>query len=164
MSPRTSPDPHAQPSQGRPFEGGPAVAQTGNDVRVSRRRFMVLAAVLVALNAFFWLTQVGAALPQAVIDRFFGPRLIRAEVVVRAGPGVVNDFRIDRGVITAATPGSIVVRERDGTFVTIEVEGNARVIGSASVTGVSQLRRGLRVLVVRKANAPAHLIEVESRG
>ena len=164
MSPRTSPEPHAQPTQGRSFGGGPVVAQTGNDVRVPRRRFLVLAAVLVALNAFFWLTQVGFALPQAVIDRFFGPRLIRAEVIVRAGPGVVNDFRIDRGVITAATPGSIVLRERDGTFVTIEVAGNARVVGSASITGVSQLRRSLRVLVVRKANSPAHLIQVESGG
>lgn len=164
MSPRTSPEPHAHPTQGRSFGGGPVVAQTGNDVRVSRRRFLVLAAVLVALNAFFWLTQVGSALPQAVIDRFFGPRLIRAEVVVRAGPGVVDDFRIDRGVITAATPGSIVLRERDGTFVTIEVAGNARVVGSATITDVSQLRRRLRVLVVRRPNAPAHLIEVESGG
>ena len=125
---------------------------------------MVLATVLVALNAFFWLTQVGSALPQAVIDRFFGPRLIRAEVIFQGAPGVVNDFRIDRGVITAATPGSIVLRERDGTFVTIEVASDARVVGSATITDVSQLRRRLRVLVVRKANAPAHLIEVESGG
>jgi hypothetical protein len=123
---------------------------------------MVLAAALVALNAFFWLTQVGSALPRAVIDRFFGPRLIRAEVVVRAGPGVVNDFRIDRGLIMDATPGSIVLRERDGTLVTVEVAADARVVGSAGVTGVSQLRPRLRVLVVRKVNAPAHLIEVES--
>ena len=34
------------------------------------------------LNAFFWLAQGGLALPGALIDRFFGPRLIRAEVVV----------------------------------------------------------------------------------
>ncbi len=127
------------------------------------RRFVVLAVGLVALNLFLWLTQAGSALPQAVIDRFFGPRMIRAEVVLQGARGV-NDFRIDRGVITSAAPGSIVLRESDGTVVTIQVARRARVVGSGSVTDVSQLRPPLRVLVIRRANAPANLIEVEGRG
>jgi hypothetical protein len=127
---------------------------------MSRRRFVVLATVLVALNAFFWLAQGGFALPGTLIDRFFGPRLIRAEVVV-GGPRGVNDFRIDRGVITSVAPGSITIRERDGTVVTVSVTPATRVLGGARFTSVSQLRSPLRILVVRKVNAPALQIQVE---
>jgi hypothetical protein len=127
---------------------------------MTRRRFLLLAVTLVALNSFFWLAQGGFALPGALIDRFFGPRLIRAEVVV-GGPRAVNDFRIDRGVIVSVAPGSITLRERDGTVVTVSVTPATRVLGGARARDVSQLRPPMRVLVVRKANQPAAQIQVE---
>ena len=127
---------------------------------MTRRRFVVLATILVALNTFFWLAQGGFALPGALIDRFFGPRLIRAEVIV-GGPRAVNDFRIDRGVITSVATGSITIRERDLTVVTIPVSPATRVLGGTRFTDVAQLRPTLRVLVVRKANQPAMQIQVE---
>jgi hypothetical protein len=133
-------------------------------VSVSRRRFSVLVCALVAVNAFFWLAQGGFALPRAMIDRFFGPRMIRAEVILQGPGGAVNDFRLDRGVITAVTPLTIELRERDGSIVTIPVARRARVGGSPSVTSIAQLRPGLRVLVVHKANARANLIQVEAAG
>ena len=117
---------------------------------------------MVALNTFFWLAQGGFALPTALIDRFFGPRMIRAEVIV-GGPLQVNDFRLDRGVITATAPGSITIRERDGTVVTISVTAATKVIAGPRVRDVTQLRPPMRVLVVRKANAPATQIQVEGR-
>src|SRR5262249_59291732 len=86
----------------------------GDDVTVARRRFALLLCALVALNAFFWLAQGGFALPRAMIDRFFGPRMIRAEVIVQSPAGAINDFRLDRGVIVSAMPGSLVLREQDG--------------------------------------------------
>jgi len=129
---------------------------------MTRRRFSVLLCAVVAVNAFFWLAQGSFALPRAMIDRFFGPRMIRAEVIVQAPGGAVNDFRLDRGVITAVTPGSIDLRERDGTVVTIPVARRARVVGR--VFSVAQLRPAMRVLVVRKANAPASTIQVEAGG
>ncbi len=129
---------------------------------VSRRRFALLAVVLVALNGFFWIAQGGFALPQNLIDRFFGPRMIRAEVVVQ-GAGGVRDYRIDRGQIVSAAPGSISLRERDGTLVTIQVAANARVMLLGRKAGVSELRPGMRVLVVRQANRPVNLIQVENR-
>ena len=49
---------------------------------MSRRRFALLVTILAAVNAFFWLAQGGFALPQALIDRLFGPQMIRSEVVV----------------------------------------------------------------------------------
>jgi hypothetical protein len=130
---------------------------------MSRRRFVLLAATLVALNTFFWLAQGGFALPGALIDRFFGPRLIRAEVVV-GGARAVNDFRIDRGVIISTAAGSITLRERDGTIVTIVVTPATRVRGGGGgVTDVSQLRPPMRVLVVRRANSTAAQIQLEGR-
>jgi hypothetical protein len=129
---------------------------------MTRRRFLLLAATLVALNTFFWLAQGGFALPGALIDRFFGPRMIRAEVIV-GGPLQVNDFRLDRGVITTTAPGSITIRERDGTVVTISVSSETKVIAGVRVRDVSQLRPPMRVLVVRKANGPATQIQVEGR-
>jgi hypothetical protein len=131
---------------------------------MSHRRFALLGVVLVALNGFFWLAQGGFALPQALIDRFFGPRMVRAEVVVQSGRGIVRDYRIDRGQITAAAPDSITLRERDGTLVTIQVAANTRIVGLGRPTDASQLRPNLRVLVFRQANRPANLIQVESRG
>jgi hypothetical protein len=129
---------------------------------MSRRRFAVLLCAVVAVNAFFWLAQGGFALPRAMIDRFFGPRMIRAEVIVQAPGGAVNDFRIDRGVIVAVAPGSLDLLERDGTTVTIAVGRRARVVGFPAVTTVAQLRPSMRVLVVRKANGPANMVKVEA--
>jgi hypothetical protein len=127
---------------------------------MTRRRFAVLVCAVLALNAFFWIAQGGFALPRAMIDRFFGPRMIRAEVIVQAPGGAVNDFRLDRGVIVSVSPGSVELRERDGSTVTIAVARRARVVGA--VTDASQLRPGMRILVVRRANGPASQIQVET--
>jgi hypothetical protein len=140
------------------------VQKRDDHVTVSRRRFAVLLCALVAVNTFFWLAQGGFALPRALIDRFFGPRMIRAEVIVQGPGGGINDFRLDRGVIVSATRGSLVLREQDGTIQTIAVARRARVTGSPSVTDVLQLRPPMRVLVVRRANARANLIQVEGTG
>jgi hypothetical protein len=130
---------------------------------MSRRRFAVLAIALVALNAFFWLAQGGFALPQGLIDRFFGPRMIRAEVVVQSPTGPVRDYRLDRGQITAVDAGSVTLRERDGTLITIQIAPNARVVGLNRGGDTSRLRLGMRVLVVRQANRPANMVQVESK-
>jgi hypothetical protein len=128
---------------------------------MSRRRFLIMVVAVVAVNSFFWLAQGGFALPRGLVDRFFGPDMIRSEVIVAGPLGGVNDFRLDRGVITAIVPRELTLRERDGTVVSIPVVRRARIVGSPSVTDVRQLRAGMRVLVVRRANAPAHLIQVE---
>ncbi len=70
----------------------------------------------------------------------------------------MNDFRLDRGMITTVGGRQIVLEERDGTSVTIPLAPRARVVGAP---GPGALRPGMRVLVVRRANAPANLIQVE---
>ena len=52
---------------------------------MNRRRFMVLAVALVAVNTFFWVAQGGFALPRAVINQFFGSQMVRAEVLLKNG-------------------------------------------------------------------------------
>jgi hypothetical protein len=129
-------------------------------MNVTRRRFIWLATALVAVNSFFWLAQSGFALPKALINQFFGNNMIRAEVVVAAPTGT-QDWRIDRGVVTAVSGTSVTLRERDGTVLTVQVDPNARVQGSARVTSVAQLKRKMRVIVYRQGDTPAQLVQVE---
>ena len=127
------------------------------------RRFMILATVLVALNAVFWMAGGGMALSRAIINQFFGPRMIRAEVIVQS-PGGPVDWRIDRGVITAVSGGAVTIREADGTTQTVSVDPTARVQGPARFASPAKLRPRLRVVLYHQANAPADLVQVEGIG
>jgi hypothetical protein len=127
---------------------------------MSRRRFLYLATALVAVNSFFWLAQSGFALPQAIINQFFGGNMIRAEVLV-ASPSGTQDWRIDRGVITAISGTNVTLREKDATVVTLQIDPSARVQGPARISSVAQLRRRLRVVLYRQADQPATLVQVE---
>jgi len=131
---------------------------------MTRRRYLYLATALIALNSFFWLAQSGFALPKAIISQFFGGNMIRSEVLVATPTGGTQDWRIDRGVITAISGTTVTLRERDATVVSIQVDPNARVQGSLRVTTVGQLRRRLRVVLYRQADQPAALVQVEGVG
>ena len=130
---------------------------------MTRRRFMLLTVLLVAVNSFFWLAQGGFALPRAIINQFFGNRMVRAEVLVQA-PGGVQDWRIDRGVITAVAGTTITLREADATTVTLDISPTARVQGAARIVSPAQLRKRLRVVVYHQANLPAEVVQVEGAG
>jgi hypothetical protein len=125
---------------------------------------MVLAVALILLNTFFWAAQGGFALPRAIIDQYFGARMIRAEVLVQTSSGTA-DYRIDRGVITTLTPGSISLKEKNGDVVPIQLASTATVTGAGGRSGsAAALRRGMRVIVFRPANGPADTIQVEGFG
>jgi hypothetical protein len=127
---------------------------------VTRRRFLYLVTALVAVNSFFWLAQSGFALPKAVIAQLFGGNMIRAEVVVAATIGT-QDWRIDRGVITAISGTDVTLRERDSTVVSLQLDPNARIQGPPRVSTVAQLRRRMRVVLYRQADQPVSLVQVE---
>jgi hypothetical protein len=132
---------------------------------VNRKRFMLLAVTLVALNSFFWVAQSGLAKdPRSLIGDLFGQRLIRAEVLVQTPTGTA-DYRVDRGVLVASTPTTITLRELNGELVTIDVAADARVEGGPRPGGLAQLlRKRMRVTVVRDANGPVSLIQVDTSG
>jgi hypothetical protein len=127
------------------------------------RRFMLLATVLVALNTFFWVAGGGMALTRSVVNQFFGNRMIRAEVILQS-PSGPQDWRIDRGVITAVSGTTLTLREADGTTQTVDVAPNARVQGPLRFSSPSRLRARLRVVLYHQANAPAELVQVEGFG
>ena len=126
-----------------------------------RRRFLILATALVAVNCFFWLAQSGFAIPLGIINQFFGGNMIRSEVLIATPTGGTQDWRIDRGVITAISGTNVTLRERDQTVVSLQIDPNARIQGSARFTSVFLLRKRLRIVVYRQADQPATLVQVE---
>jgi hypothetical protein len=124
---------------------------------------MLLAVTIVALNSFFWLAQGGFALPRAIIDQYFGQRLIRAEVVVQTSTAS-EDYLIDRGSIRTIAPGSITLKEKDGRVVIVPVATTVAITGGGRGRGTGGLRVGMRVMVIRVADAPAATIQVEGVG
>jgi hypothetical protein len=138
--------------------------RNGDHEGVNRKRFMLLAVVLVTLNTFFWVVPGGLALSQGLVDQLFGSRMIRAEVLVQTPTGTA-DYRIDRGVIRAVTPGAIVLKEKNGDMVPIQLASTASVSGAGGRKGSgAALRIGMRVVVFRLANEPADSIQVEGIG
>ncbi|MGH3000820.1 MAG: hypothetical protein ACRDNM_16115, partial [Gaiellaceae bacterium] len=114
---------------------------------MKRRRFAILATVLVAVNVFFWLAASGFALPGGgIVQTLLGGKMIRAEVVWQAPDGKIDDTLLYRGVLTAISPTSITLRERDRTD-TLPLASTATVRYGAVLGSVSQLHRGMRVVV-----------------
>lgn len=134
---------------------------------VKRRRFAILATVLVAVNVFFWLAASGFALPGGgFLQQMLGGRLIRAEIVWQAPDGTVEDTLIYHGVITAVSPTSITLREKDRSADVIPLAPGATVRFGGQTATVSSLHRGLRVLIARPGGgvAAATMVQVEGFG
>lgn len=134
---------------------------------VKRRRFAILATVLVTVNVFFWLAASGFALPgSGFIQQMLGGRLIRAEIVWQAPDGTIQDTLLYRGIIVAVSPTAITLHERDRPADVIPLSPNATVRFGGEATTVASLHRGLRVLVARPGGgvAAANLVQVEIGG
>lgn len=124
-----------------------------------RRPWLLVAALLAALNLALWLAHAGFALPQSLIAPFVGSKMVRAEVVWKDVTGT-HDTRIDRGKVRAVSSASLTLLERDGTVVTIPVSTAADIrLGNRSVP-VTRLRKGMNATVVRTDDAPADVIQV----
>jgi hypothetical protein len=101
---------------------------------------------------------------ESVNAQFFGPRLIRAEVLLLGAGGTPQDYRIDRGSVVSAVSGTLTVRESNGDIVPLSVDPGATVQGGGRRATAPTLRRGWRVVVYSQANAPAQLVQVEGFG
>ena len=112
-------------------------------------------AALLALNAVLLAEGAGLALPGSLGGYFFGPKLVRAEVLVKDG-GVLHDYRVDRGVIRAKANGALSVLERDGSLVTIAVAPAAAITINGRPAAFSELRRGMVATIIRDGDAPAN--------
>ena len=130
--------------------------------RLASNRVLAVVAALLALNAILFVTQPGLALPRPLLSRYFGPKMVRAEVVLKE-QGVVRLDRIDRGQIRTMTGESLTLRERDGRTVTIEIAPNARVSVNGRLAGVAALRRGMQATVISEGDDSADVIQAAWR-
>ena len=135
-------------------------------MRGGRAKALWAVAALLLVNAVLLSAQPGFALPGSLPGSlgsyFFGPKLVRAEVLVKERDGL-HDYRIDRGVIRGKSPGSLTLRERDGTLVTIAVAPTAFVTLRGRPSSFAALRRGMVATVVRDGDAPASEIRATGR-
>jgi hypothetical protein len=127
------------------------------------RRFALPTAIaLLALNAVLFVAQPGLALPRALGDYFFGPGLVRADIVMQTG-ATPELYRIDRGRIRTLGAGFLVLRERDGRIEPVEIAPDVEVLGPRArgrrATPLG-LRRGMLVETVRVGDAPAERIRI----
>ena len=131
--------------------------------RMKRRTAFLLAlAALLALNAALLLVQSGLALPGSLTAYLLGPKMVKAEVVVKDG-GVTYDYRLDQGKIRAVGPSSITLYERTGDTVTVPVSPGARITIGGKAVSLAALRRGMRVQTVRNGSAPADTVQAFRR-
>jgi len=108
------------------------------------------------------LAQGGAASPTSLGGFFFGPKLVRAEVITSEA-GTIHDYRIDRGRIRLVTTTSLTLVEKDGTVVSVPVASTADVtLGGRSVPLLG-LRRGLTATTVRDGSASASIVVATRR-
>ena len=122
------------------------------------RRLVVIGASAAAIAALA-LAQGGAASLASLGNFFFGPKLVRAEVITSEG-GVIHDYRVDRGKITRVAVGSLTIVENDGTTVTVPVATNASItLGGASVP-LKRLKRNFVATTVRDGAASASMVVV----
>jgi hypothetical protein len=118
---------------------------------MKRKLGLTAAAIVLAALA---LVQTGAGGSAGLGTFFFGPKLVRAEIIMNEG-GTIHDYRVDRGTIRAIAPGSLTLLERDATLVTVPVAASADVrLGGVSVP-FARLRKGFVATTVRDGSAPA---------
>jgi len=131
-----------------------------------RRRRTLWLSLAAALAAGLVLVGSGAAGPASLGSFFFGPKLVRAEVILADG-GAVRDYRIDRGQVKAVGPGAVTLLERDGTTVTVPIAPNADVRLGGRAVPLARLRlataRGVTLVAttIRLGDQPAQTVEAQ---
>src|ERR671937_854985 len=130
---------------------------------VKRRTLAVLVvSALLALNAALLLVQSSLALPGSLAAYLLGPKMVKAEIVVKDG-GTTYDYRIDQGKIRAVTANSVTLWERTGDVVTVPVSPGARVTLGGKTVLLTALKKGMRVQTVRNRSAPADTVQAFRR-
>jgi hypothetical protein len=128
-------------------------------MRPLRTKALWVVAVLLALNAVLLSAQFAGAVPRGLGQYFFGPKLVRMEVVIQEA-GQSRLFRVDKGRIRAVRPalGTITVLERDGSLVVVPVAEDADVTLRGRSVPLNALRRNMVVTTVREGDEAAELV------
>ena len=130
---------------------------------MTRRTLALLAvAALLAVNATLLLVQPGLALPGSLANYFLGPRMVKAEIILKQGKKTY-DYRLDQGKVRAVSSTSVTLWERTGEVVTIPVSPGARVTLGGKTVLLTALKKGMRVLTIRNGGAPADTVQAFRR-
>ena len=127
-----------------------------------RTAFLLALGALLALNAALLLVQSGLALPGSLTAYLLGPKMVKAEVVVKDG-GVTYDYRLDQGKIRAVGPSALTLYERTGDVVVVPVLPGARITLGGRAVSLAALRKGMRAQTVRNGSAPADTVQAFRR-
>jgi hypothetical protein len=128
-------------------------------MKTKRSKALWAVAALLVVNAVLLAAQPGFALPGSLGAYFFGPKLVRADVLLKDG-GALHVYRVDRGTIRSKAGGTLELRERDGTNVPIAISPTAAITVGGKPASYAALRRGMVATVIREGDAPA--IEVRA--
>jgi hypothetical protein len=102
------------------------------------------------------------SLPASTSAYLLGPKLIRAEIVVKGSP--LHDYRLDRGkLLKRYTGGSLNLLERDGAKTPVKVAPGARVFLNGKLSTVRRLRAGMQIAVYHDADLPAATVFAATR-
>jgi hypothetical protein len=123
---------------------------------------LLLVAGLLAVNATLLLVQPGLALPGSLAAWLLGPKMVKAEIVVKDGK-TTYDYRIDQGKIRAVSSTSVTLWERTGEVVTIPVSPGARVTLGGKTVLLTALKKGMRAQTIRNGSAPADTVQAFRR-
>jgi len=134
----------------------------GDNASGMRRRIAILGVTgLLAANALLLVVEPGIALPRSLATYFFGPKLIRADVVLRDGGS--REFRLDQGRLRRQDDSSLLLREADGTVVAVPVAPNAAVRLNGRAATLADLKRGMVILTIREGGAAASEVRARSQ-
>jgi hypothetical protein len=129
-----------------------------NGIVPKHRLLLVLLVVLVAVSAApLFAATPGPTLPRALAGFFFGPNMVRAEVVMQERGGV-RAYRLDQGRIRAIGRDTITLLESDGTVVVIPFTSSTEILVNGRRVNQRALQRGMRAVVVRVSGGPAETI------
>ncbi len=98
-------------------------------------------------------TRVAPKCPTSLSTTLFGPRLVRAEIVLQ--DTALHDYRLDHGRIKQVGASTLTLREPDGTDQTIDVSLTAHVRINGQNGTFFQLRRGMMVVTMHDGDKPA---------
>lgn len=97
-------------------------------------------------------------IPYVAISTILGPRMLRAEIALKTPDNVLHDFLLDRGRIRQVNGATIVLREADGTLVSVATSPFARVKVNGKLASYAQLRRGMIATTMHDGDKPADQI------
>ena len=98
------------------------------------------------------------AIPYNVVSYLLGPRMLRAEVALKSADNVLHDYLLDRGRIRQLNGPTVVLREADGTVVSMATSSFVRVKVNGKDASYTQLRRGMMATTMHDGDKPADQI------